>query len=210
MTIQAIETRYAGHRFRSRLEARWAVAFDAIGIRWEYEAQGVVVEDRLTTWGDASASRPYLPDFWLPDHDVYCEVKGALTDEEARPVLEAAAYLSSAGGAGCGYENGGHDLVVLGPIPRTLNAPARLHMHKGTLSATPWLFEARRTGHDGRVGGDEPVLASDSGEFAAGAGRLTEGLSTYMWLDLDLGLILNRAYSAARSARFEHGQSGAA
>jgi hypothetical protein len=29
MTIQAIETVYRGHRFRSRLEARWAVFFDA-------------------------------------------------------------------------------------------------------------------------------------------------------------------------------------
>lgn len=27
-TIRAIETRYAGCRFRSRLEARWAVFFD--------------------------------------------------------------------------------------------------------------------------------------------------------------------------------------
>ena len=30
-TAKAIETRYAGHRFRSRLEARWAVFFDALG-----------------------------------------------------------------------------------------------------------------------------------------------------------------------------------
>lgn len=29
MTITAIETRYAGCHFRSRLEARWAVFFDA-------------------------------------------------------------------------------------------------------------------------------------------------------------------------------------
>jgi hypothetical protein len=28
---------YAGTRFRSRLEARWAAMFDAIGWRWEYE-----------------------------------------------------------------------------------------------------------------------------------------------------------------------------
>lgn len=54
MNIKAIETRYAGHRFRSRLEARWAVFFDQLGIAWEYEPQGY-----LTSAG------PYLPDFRL-------------------------------------------------------------------------------------------------------------------------------------------------
>lgn len=50
-----IETHYAGCRFRSRLEARWAVAFDAMGIPWEYEPQGFVLP----------SGRPYLPDFRL-------------------------------------------------------------------------------------------------------------------------------------------------
>ena len=31
-TIAAIETEYCGYRFRSRLEARWAVFLDALGI----------------------------------------------------------------------------------------------------------------------------------------------------------------------------------
>jgi hypothetical protein len=38
--IKPIETRYAGYRFRSRLEARWAVFFDALGLKWEYEPEG--------------------------------------------------------------------------------------------------------------------------------------------------------------------------
>ena len=38
--IKAIETRYKGYRFRSRLEARWAVFFDALGLEWEYEPEG--------------------------------------------------------------------------------------------------------------------------------------------------------------------------
>jgi hypothetical protein len=38
--LQPIETRYKGYRFRSRLEARWAVFLDAIGAEWEYEKQG--------------------------------------------------------------------------------------------------------------------------------------------------------------------------
>lgn len=35
-----IPTMYKGIQFRSRLEARWAVFFDTLGIKWEYEPQG--------------------------------------------------------------------------------------------------------------------------------------------------------------------------
>ncbi len=51
--IKAIETHYKGYRFRSRLEARWAVFFDALGLQWEYEPEGFVLAD----------GTPYLPDF---------------------------------------------------------------------------------------------------------------------------------------------------
>ena len=34
--IKAIETYYKGYRFRSRLEARWAVFFDAACVEYEY------------------------------------------------------------------------------------------------------------------------------------------------------------------------------
>lgn len=57
MTIKAIETRYKGYRFRSRLEARWAVFFDAFPLRWEYEHEGY----------DLGKAGYYLPDFYLPD-----------------------------------------------------------------------------------------------------------------------------------------------
>lgn len=69
MTITAIETRYAGCRFRSRLEARWAVFFDHLGIEWEYEPQGLVT---------SGGKRRYLPDFYLPRVKAWVEVKGDL------------------------------------------------------------------------------------------------------------------------------------
>lgn len=52
--IKPIETHYAGYHFRSRLEARWAVAFDNSHLftRWEYEPQGF-----------STPHDPYLPDF---------------------------------------------------------------------------------------------------------------------------------------------------
>jgi hypothetical protein len=36
-TIAAIETKYGGVRFRSRLEAKWAAMFDLLGWDWTYE-----------------------------------------------------------------------------------------------------------------------------------------------------------------------------
>lgn len=65
--MKAIETRYNGYRFRSRLEARWAVFFDTIGIAYEYEPEGYEFEDGTR----------YLPDFWLPTFSggMWAEVK---------------------------------------------------------------------------------------------------------------------------------------
>ena len=81
MSIQAIETEYNGYKFRSRLEARWAVFFDALGIRYEYEKEGYQLSNityenqygyRTVMPGDVY----YLPDFFLPDRDVWIEIKG--------------------------------------------------------------------------------------------------------------------------------------
>ena len=65
--IQAIETTYNGYRFRSRLEARWAVFFDSLGVRCEYEQEGF----RLGKNRDVF----YLPDFYVPEWRKYIEIK---------------------------------------------------------------------------------------------------------------------------------------
>lgn len=62
--IKAIETVYKGYRFRSRLEARWAVFFDTLGIEYEYEKEGFDLDG---VW--------YLPDFWLPRYGHWIEIK---------------------------------------------------------------------------------------------------------------------------------------
>ncbi len=64
-TLKPIETHYKGYRFRSRLEARWAVFFDALGIKWEYEKEGFCLD----------GVGYYLPDFWLSHLGVWAEVK---------------------------------------------------------------------------------------------------------------------------------------
>jgi hypothetical protein len=75
MPIQAIETVFDGYRFRSRLEARWAVFFKALRVPYEYEPEGVALSDGTR----------YLPDFWLPTLTMWAEVKPApLTAKEER------------------------------------------------------------------------------------------------------------------------------
>jgi nucleoside 2-deoxyribosyltransferase len=68
--IKAIQTVYKGYKFRSRLEARWAVFFDALGLEWEYEPEGFDLGDGV--W--------YLPDFRVKVRDkfysdVFFEIK---------------------------------------------------------------------------------------------------------------------------------------
>jgi hypothetical protein len=48
---KGIETVYHGIRFRSRLEAKWAVTFDLLNIPWRYEPMDL---------------REYIPDYLLP------------------------------------------------------------------------------------------------------------------------------------------------
>ena len=67
--IGAIETVYKGYRFRSRLEARWAVFFDELKIEYLYEPEGYILHD----------DSKYLPDFFLPNvrGGMWIEVKPA-------------------------------------------------------------------------------------------------------------------------------------
>ena len=90
--IKHIETVYNGYRFRSRLEARWAVFFDAMGIKYEYEPEGYILKD---------GSR-YLPDFliyvrhrsetdeWEP---IYVEVKGIMSPYDEKRIKQFPAPL---------------------------------------------------------------------------------------------------------------------
>ena len=63
--IKPIETIYNGYKFRSRLEARWAVFFDKMHIRYEYELEGFELPN----------GKMYLPDFYLPSLDMFVDIK---------------------------------------------------------------------------------------------------------------------------------------
>ena len=114
MDIKPIETHYNGYRFRSRLEARWAVFFDAAGIKYVYEPEGFEahVDEEIRHncwWRDESDTIKYLPDFYLPNYGYYVEVKPSLTNllKDQRKL----SYMVSRRGP---FAKG---LLVLGQIP---------------------------------------------------------------------------------------------
>lgn len=80
--MKAIETVYRGYRFRSRLEARWAVFFDMLDLQWTYESEGYDLDG---IW--------YLPDFWLPNffNGSFLEVKPTNTSEQDEEKIRALA-----------------------------------------------------------------------------------------------------------------------
>lgn len=179
MDIKPIETQYKGYRFRSRLEARWAVFFDALGVKWEYEKEGF----------DLGEHGWYLPDFWLPEQETWVEVKA---DKRL-----------------CGID-----------ISRKAHALAALGCPVVVVIGEPWVESENHIGYSGGDSGH--IFYGNGGDnyhtlavctkcrkvgwvYADYAGRLCN------CFDRDKTgsdwKILSAAYTAARSARFEHGES---
>lgn len=201
MTPQPIETSYAGCRFRSRLEARWAVFFDALRIAWEYEPQGYLI---------GAANRPYLPDFFLPTSGTWVEVKGGEDELDRGLVLGAAADLPDRRPAGTHRTQ--PQLLLLGPIPE----PKKRH-DIGWLGLHCWrdpdgggpIHQFDYWGFDGYAERGHMQWIDISGS----APRCDDGVE--LWLEHveasltpDANVSTLGAYSAARSARFEHGERG--
>lgn len=203
--IRAIETSYAGCRFRSRLEARWAVFFDTLGIAWQYEVQGYVA--------GTYEPRAYLPDFWLPGTGTWAEVKGSDEAVDWDWLADACDWNSVLPGV---HESHGttQGLLLLGSIPaKALTQPWKhpcLQQHKG-INVRFFSFTSQ--------GGLELIRGRDAGYGAGGAGitweegrpPAVEGVVCCTPYNprhpIDQRVV--HAYAAARSARFEHGQSGA-
>lgn len=234
--IKAIETRYGGCRFRSRLEARWAVFFDALGIEWEYEPQGFEV----TGWDQTFR---YLPDFYLPKasagrweaysgqepppvRGVYVEVKGETP--RAQSELNRLAWMVDWGGP---MSNG---LLLLGPIPRPMGRAIdhpTMHCAKG-LAFTSTRFTWTGEGAFGLWSPPPPEpgpnrldewqawsrnsdalnwMESDGHvDLCAATGSALQGLNLFghRYSGVDALPQVENAYRAAKSARFEHGESG--
>jgi hypothetical protein len=201
VTIKAIETRYAGCHFRSRLEARWAVFFDYLGVRWEYEPEGF----------ESSYGR-YLPDFYLPDLDLYVEVKGSNDQLRADSAKIGSAIDYKATPVSRG-------LLLLGPVPDVRSTFGVFVTHDVLCWAsgvTVRHFEFRhvlRFERPWTPTTDVPQwthLYTATEEIPDGASVEANVWSiTVDGRSYSLPAPVFEAYRAARSARFEHGYSGA-
>lgn len=211
---RAIETHYAGCRFRSRLEARWAVFFDTLGIEWHYEPQGF----------ETDAGR-YLPDFYLPamvgpsglwPPGIWVEVKGSdgqVTEADRRRM---GALITPDGPMAYG-------LLLLGPIPDPTGISGIIHhlVDSEPTSAADahrqdaWHPTLREVVFQGGHYFGRPHVATV--EWGMGEGVIPDEAS---WDGLRYSLEfpdrrsalrpargVAEAYAAARSARFEHGET---
>lgn len=64
--INPIQTLYKKVNFRSRLEAYWAVFFDLLKVKWEYEPDNFRISELKCG---------YCPDFYLEEYEIYIEIK---------------------------------------------------------------------------------------------------------------------------------------
>lgn len=202
--IKPIETRYAGCRFRSRMEARYAVFFDALGIDWQYEPEGFTLSDGTR----------YLPDFYLPAQNQWAEVKATLRMPDLRRIVRAAHDLRPNEASPHTFHPG---LLILGPIPK----PTRHLVHTRYTSLGNLVIEQRcffapcqpPAGIQLRGVGEHVALDEDSIDWSdsdpESADFLCESaVSPCEDDDIALHQPVVDAYRAARSARFEHGESG--
>ena len=198
--LKPIETPYNGYRFRSRLEARWAVFFDTLGIEYEYEPEGFELGDGVR----------YLPDFRIKCYgtrgdcgdepfDLYVEVKGRMNVNDAAKInkfvglgqLQHADY----------YSRSKYPVLVVGDIPKVsdesdVGDSYVFHSYEGMdgTSVLPFNYETI----DGDVFAAYPAV--QKGKFF-----LYGDDSNYQHGADEAKLV--KAYKAARSARFEHGET---
>jgi hypothetical protein len=188
--FKAIETRYRGFRFRSRLEARWAVFMDTVGIRWTYEPEGF----------ELGKDGRYLPDFWLPDLRMWMEIK------PEQPAFNGDAWKKAEG-----------LLAFQGwPVCIFFGVP---EMRRGGVGIRNDMADS-----SGGLGYDDPVYwvrCRSCGLFTVALGDARHLVVKQDWgswrdspcceeeVNWDASdLLLREAVDAARSARFEFGESG--
>lgn len=192
--IKPIETFYNGYRFRSRLEARWAVFFDALGVEYEYEPEGFKLP----------SGKCYLPDFKVKCYgkrgsindtpfDLWIEVKGIMTKEDAGKIYEFVHSVNESDEINV-FPN---PVLIVSNIPQKGNShdSYALHAYEGMneTGVIPFNYET--------IDGDyfAAYPAAFKGKF-------------YLWgddsnyIDYDIVPDVERAYAIARQARFEHGE----
>ena len=183
--LKPIPTRYNGYRFRSRLEARWAVFFDRLGIAYQYEPEGFELSDG--SW--------YLPDFWLPSFHggTWVEVKGSGDFAKAEVFAKQSDHYVWYANGQPGYQTyemeSRHDFLP-GCVPLASEARDEDRMYWWAHTEFAWWT-------DGKQNYCHYHPSYEDREYAV---VLTD------WLLTCGGERVLAARAAARAARFEHGE----
>ncbi len=176
--MKPIETEYGGYKFRSRLEARWAIFLDAINAEWTYEEEGFDLGNGLY----------YLPDFkvkcyWSDEvvsdkcFDLYLEIKGEMTDEDLAKIEKFAEEKS---------------ILIVGEIPYDVEETIiqsdenyKSYLFKQYFICGNWYATVPCIDKTGKL-----TLACD-----------------HNYLNIADVEITRMSYKLARQARFEHGET---
>ena len=182
MKIKAIETEYKGYRFRSRLEARWAVFFDALEYDWEYEPEGFDLGNLY-----------YLPDFKIGDDWYEVKAKGKLTTDDAEKIVR--------------FVKTGNDLIYLDGTPDIgnyirISYDGSLHTMERSLEG----MTNKEIADFLNAKSDPKNRDGDILWWKNGCPYVYAGF-TYNQEPSMYGDFLVEAVIKARSARFEHGQT---
>lgn len=177
--IQAIETVYKNYRMRSRLEARWAVFFDAMDEEWQYEPEGYDLNGIY-----------YLPDFYLPRLKCFIEIKGQQpTKEELNKCSLFRDYVGKA-------------IAIFHGLPSENQGMWFCWDQSESAGSSEWEVELCETGTDTMTfcvednGNRQFYMSEFSDDF--------DPMLNYPYRDYKFMLALN----AAKQARFEHGEQG--
>lgn len=191
--IQPIETVWRGYRFRSRLEARWAVFFSALGLNWEYEPEGFELGGGLR----------YLPDFRVrypgrgPDeiHHNWFEVKGDPTKLTTAEWDKLIAFDNAEG------------LILLDGAP-----DVRMYLTPLAWFTKNWLHSDWQLEKSYKILDEAKAVKRDGWALWSGKGRIWWdphdvffSPSTYFGWNTSI----EDAVEASRAARFEFGQAPA-
>lgn len=182
-SIKPIETTYNGYRFRSRLEARWAVFFDTLGIVYEYEPEGFELE----------SGKRYLPDFLVRCYglgeatnkafDLYVEVKGKMSEYDLEKIEEF--YLA------------GNLVYVVGSLRPLFSVDPIRELEKGFEDLGDFIYTDYFLGYEGAIA--IPNITTD-GRFYLWNWRTPSGAK-----DIYQNKVLN-AVTEAMQKRFEFGE----
>ena len=178
---QAIQTELWGYRCRSRLEARWLVYLDALHITFDFEPEGYELK-----------SGKYLPDLWLPQVSLFAEIK---PDRPTMGELNRACDLVRTTKQG---------LIFLIGIPDLYSYPVVQYAENALPDMNGVHFtDAMVAMYHGYPVNEHRFYSSTGWEHPTEIDRyIVPQDQRKLWND-EVGF----AIEAARSARFEHGES---